>query len=132
MENITSAADLKKAIQLLEAEHDLKGQILKERFNSIYESLKPINLLKSTINEISSSPYLINNILGTTVALATGYFSKKAIIGSSGNILKKLFGTILQFGITNLIARNPADIKSLSQFIFHRIFHKKDVTPEEQ
>jgi len=39
MENITSAAGLKNAIQLLEAEQADKGQLLKAQFYLTYESL---------------------------------------------------------------------------------------------
>ena len=46
MQNITSTAGLKNAIQLLEAEQAVKGQLLKEQFYITYESLKPVNLLK--------------------------------------------------------------------------------------
>jgi len=48
--------------------------------------LKPVNLLKSTLKDITSSPYLIDNILGTTIDLATGYLSKKLVVRASGNI----------------------------------------------
>ena len=131
MQNITSAAGLKNAIQLLEAEQAVKGQLLKEQFYLTYESLKPVNLLKSTLNDIASSPYLIDNILGTAMGLATGYLSKKIFIGASGNIFRKLFGSILQFGVTNVVAQHPDTIKSFGQFIFQHIFRKKEMNSEK-
>jgi len=126
MENITSTAELKKAIQLLEIEQAINGQLLKEQFNLTFESLKPINMLKSTLKDVASSPYLIDNILGNAIGLATGYFSKKIFIGASGNIIRKLFGSILQFGITNVVSQHPDGIISLGQFIFQHIFRKKE------
>ena len=47
MQNITSAAELKDAIQLLEAEQSIKGQLLRELLFLTYEGLKPVNLLKN-------------------------------------------------------------------------------------
>jgi hypothetical protein len=125
MENITSTAGLKNAIQLLEVEQALNGQLLKEQFYFIYESFKPVNLLKSTLKDITSSPFLIDNILGTAMGLATGSLSKKMFIGASGNMFRKLIGSILQVGITNVVARHPDTIKSFGQFIFQHILRKK-------
>jgi hypothetical protein len=54
MQNITSIAELKNAIQLLEVKQADKGQLLKEQFFLTFESLKPANLLRSTVNDIAS------------------------------------------------------------------------------
>ena len=95
MQNITSVAELKNAIQLLEVEQNLKGKILKEQFYLVYENFKPVNLLTGTLKDIVKSPYLIDNILGTAMGLATGYLSNKTIVSTSGNLVRKLIGSIL-------------------------------------
>ena len=93
MEKITSATGLKNAILSLETDQAIQGQLLKEQFHFAYESIKPVNLIKSTLKDVASSPYLIDNILGTAIGLATGYLSKKIFIGSSGNLFRKLLGS---------------------------------------
>lgn len=125
MQNITTTAELKNAIQILEVEQAIKGQLMKEQFYFTYESLKTLNLIKSTLKEAVSSPLLIDNILGTVLGLATGYYSKKFLIGTSGNILRKLFGSIFQIGITKVVAQPTNTIKSFGQFIYQRFFLKK-------
>jgi hypothetical protein len=100
MEYITSTAGLKRAIELLEAEQAVTLQRLKEQSYSAYESLKPANLIRSTLNDIFSSSFLIESIIGTALGLAGGYFSKKWAVGSSVNKISKLFGLMLQLGIT--------------------------------
>lgn len=125
MENITSAADIKNAILFLEANREVKGQVLRAQFNNTFESFKPVNMLKSAVQEISSSPFLLTNIAGAAVGLATGYFSKRVVFGASKNILKRSLGIALQFGVTNLIARHPDDIASYAQSLLERLFHKK-------
>jgi hypothetical protein len=60
------------------------------------------------------------------MGLTTGYLSKKLVVGFSGNIIRKLLGSILQLGVTNVVAQHPDSLKSLGQFIFQRIFHKKE------
>ena len=126
MENITSAAALKNAIELLEYEQSIKVELLKDQFCDTFERLKPINLIKSTLYEVASSSHLVDSIIGTAVGLATGYVSKKIVIGASGNLLRKLFGSILQLGVTNVVTEHPASIKSVGHYIFQHLLHKKD------
>ena len=70
MQIITSTSDLKNAIQLLEVEQADKGQLLKEQFYLVYDSFQPARLINGTLSQIVSSPYLIDNILGTAIGLA--------------------------------------------------------------
>lgn len=106
MKTITSVEELKDAIQLLEFDRAIKEQVLKEQIAFAFESLKPANLIKSTMHEITSSPYLLENILGTAVGLVSGFISKKIATGRSGNLIRNILGTILQFGVTNTVARH--------------------------
>jgi len=85
---------------------------LGEIFGSTFYG-KPVNLLRSSIRDVASLPYLIDNIIGTAVGLATGYLSRKIVIGTSGNLIRKLFGFLLQLGVTNTVAQHPGSIKSM-------------------
>jgi hypothetical protein len=126
MERIYTVSDLKNAIQVLEVEQAAKGQHLKEQFYITYENLKPFKLLQSALKDVASSPYLIENILSTVMGLTSGYLSKRIVVGASGNVLRKFMGSLLQMGVTNAVVKHPDSIKSIGQFIFHSIFHKKD------
>jgi len=126
MKNISPFDRLKNSIQTLEAEQAIKEQLLREQFSITYESLKPINLIKSVLNDITSSPYLLDNILSTSVGLATGYVSKKVVVGSSGNVFRKLMGSVLQFGVTNIVSQHPDLIKAFGQYLIEHIFRKKE------
>jgi hypothetical protein len=125
METVTSIAGLKKSIQLLEAEQNIKGQLFKEQLFITYESLKPVNLLKYTLKEVSSSPYMIDDLSGTAMGLLSGFLSKKIVIGTSGNIIRKLIGSVLQFGVTNVVAHNSDLIKSFVQTLFQHFMQKR-------
>jgi hypothetical protein len=127
MNDITSLADIRNAIVLLETEQEVKGQLLRHQFQLTYEGLKPINLLKSAVQEIASTPLLTANLLGTTTGLALGFLTRKIIVGATGGIFRSIFGSVLQFGVTNLIARHPAKIKSISQFVKQSFFGRKIV-----
>jgi hypothetical protein len=125
MQHLSSSAVLKDTIQLLEAEQSFEKQMLKEQFYSTYERLKPVNLLRSTLQDFTSAPYLIDHILSTAVGLATGYLSKKIVIGTSGNIIRKFLGVLMQVGVTNTIAQHPDKVKSIGQFIYQHFISKK-------
>lgn len=111
MESITNSMELKHAIQLLEAEQAVKQEQLREQFYITYESLKPVNLLRRTINDISTSPDILDNIIGSTMGMASGYLSKKIFVGNSGNIFRKLLGALVQYGISTTVKKNSEGIR---------------------
>jgi hypothetical protein len=126
MQKVTTYAGLQDAIQLLKEEQTVKSQLLKEQLIVSYESLKPLNLFKSALKDISSSPGIGENLLGSAVGLASGYLSKKIFIGTSGNLLRKLIGSVLQYGVTNVVAKHPDAIKTFGQFIMEHLGRNKE------
>jgi hypothetical protein len=127
MQKITSAIELEGAIRSLEEIQADQGRVLKEQFFIVIESIKPVNIIKSTFKDVATSPKLMSEILSTTIGLAAGYVSNKTIVGSSGNLLRKLVGTVLQFGVTTLIIKNPDAVRSLGQTLLQRFLSKKEV-----
>jgi hypothetical protein len=132
MQNISSTARLKNAIQLLEVEQAVKRQLLNEQLSFTLESLKPLNLIRNAFRDVTSSPNMIENVLGTVIGLASGYASKRLFLGTSGNLIRKLLGSVLQFGVTNAVAQHPDAIKTLSQYIIQHLFHKKEIKSESR
>lgn len=130
MKPITTAEELKNAIRILEIDQTLKEQLLKEQFYLTYESLKPVNLIKSALNEVTTSPYLTDNILGATVGLISGYISKKIAVGRSGSTIRKILGSLLQFGVTNIVAQHTDKLKSVVESIFQNFLHKDEMNSE--
>jgi hypothetical protein len=131
MQNITSTTALRNAIQLLEVDQGIKGQLLKDQFYIVYESLKPVNFLKNTLHDISSSPLLVDNILSTSMGIASGFLTNRVFVGASGSLIRKLLGSVLQFGVTNVVAQHPETIKSLGEVIMQFILRKKGVNSEK-
>jgi hypothetical protein len=115
MQKINTAAALRDAIVQLEIEHAEEGKVLKQQFHLAYESIKPLNLLKSTFKEAAASQDLKDNIVNTSVGLAAGYLSKLLFVNVSHNPIRKLLGIALQFGITKLVATNPETVKSMGK-----------------
>lgn len=126
MEKLNSTAKLRNAIAELEMEQIVKKDLFKEQLLYTYDSLRPVNMLKNVLKDITSTPGLVDNVLGTTVGLASGYLSRKLFIGTKGGIMRNLIGSILQFGVTNLVAQHPDAIKSFGQSILKHILPDRE------
>jgi hypothetical protein len=111
MQKVHSESELKRAIAHLENKQDEERKALRRQFDITYESIKPVNLIKSTLKEAASSVEIRESFFVTAVGITTGYLSKKLFVGTSHSPLKKLIGAALLFGITNVIARHPEAVK---------------------
>lgn len=58
MQKITSVKGLKTAIRQLESDQHHQAGLLKDQFNITARSLSPMNLLRTTLKEILSSPLI--------------------------------------------------------------------------
>jgi hypothetical protein len=108
---INNAIQLKQAIALLQAQQEEKKFVLVEEFHKTYESLKPLNLIKSTFNKILETPDITNQVVDTSIGLGVGVLSKKLLVGKSTNIFKRFFGTIIELMVANAVAKNSDGIK---------------------
>ena|SRR5665648_206788 len=125
MQNITSVIEIKEAIRLLEERQAAEGQVLKEHFFVVVDSVKPLNLIKNTLHDVTTSPDLLSNMLSTTIGLAAGYLTNRTLVRSTGGVLKKLLGTVIQFGVTTAFIKNPETVKSLGHNFIQRLLSKK-------
>jgi hypothetical protein len=124
-DRITSVAALRSAIRVLEVEQHAKEIEMKDQFYITYESLKPVNIIRNTLRELFSTSHK-EDLSGTAVGAASGYLVKKLLIGTSGGLLRKLIGTALQIGMTNLASHKSDAIKSFGQSLLQRLFRRKD------
>ncbi len=131
MKKITNSIELKQEIANLELKQAEDQAALKAQFRLTYESLKPINLILNSLKDISSAPDLKGNLINSTLAITAGYFSKKFMVGSTLNPLKQIIGTVLQFGITNLISKNSNDIKTSIFKVLGQLLGKKKTIETE-
>ena len=130
MERITTQHELRAAILRLEVQQSNEGKALKEQFQTVYNSVKPANIIISTIKDLGESSIIKDGLLNTSVGFGTGYISKMLFQGVVKSPLKKLLGSVLMFGITNLVTKNPEGIKLMARKIF-KLFGSH-FTEEEQ
>lgn len=124
MKKIISVSELKESILLLELKQAGDWILLKEQFHATYKSLKPINILKSTINEAISAPNLKSNVINAGIGITTGFVAKKIFMGGSHNPLRKLLGIALEMLVANKVAKNADGIKTIGSIILKKILTK--------
>ena len=107
MHKISSSADLKKSIEELELRSKRQEAVLKEGLKStgqsIKQTLKPANLLKSGMETVRHTPNLKMLAVNTFIGLAAGYVTRRFIVGNSKNIFKRTLGVAVQAGITKMV-----------------------------
>ena len=135
MKNTNETDKLNEAIYLLEKKQNQELILLKEQFHVTYDSLKPINLIKSAFKEVTTSPIIKDNLLNNAIGLTTGYLSKKVLVGSTHNPFKNVFGTLLQFAIGNVVAKHSDKLVAtgssmLLKLLKNRHVAKKELEPE--
>ena len=122
----TAVESLKGSIRLLEIQQAEEGKILKEQFKATYESLKLVNLVKSSLKELTESVEIKNNLFESIVSIVTGYLTKKLMISSTSNPFKKILGALIQLGVTNLVAKNAESIRTYITELIDKFLHPKE------
>jgi hypothetical protein len=125
MNKISSAVELKAAIDLLGKKQHHEEQLLREEVKATIEQLKPMNLIRKQINEFINVPRANSDVLSTAVGMGAGYLSKKLTTGNSHNPVKKLLGVLLQVGVTSLVSKNSVAINVAAGLIGRMITRKK-------
>lgn len=95
MQKISTAAELKDAIRLLEDKKKAEQELLKEELTIVKEKLKPSNVVRNTFNQVFTGPNMIRTIMIASVGLTAGYITKKYFQGLTGRILRRLLGRVL-------------------------------------
>jgi hypothetical protein len=125
MERIHSSSDLKVAIDELETKRLQEGKELKRQFEITYESIKPVNLIKSTFKEVLGSTEIKGNVAKSAAGLAIGFLVNKLIVRGSSSPLRKILGTVLMLGVSNVVTKHADTISNLGKNLFNSLLRKK-------
>lgn len=123
--HIQNSADLKAAIIEMEEKQRREKLELVENFHVLTENLKPMNLIKSSIHKVTSTPGIAGTILKASLGLGAGMISKKLLIGHSTGILKTLAGNAVKLGVAGIIAKKSDNIKYAGLKLLTNMFGKR-------
>lgn len=96
MKPIDQRIVLLEHIFLVESKQADALEELKAQFRLTEESLKPINLVKSTLNDVPFSA-IGKGILNGIVGLSTGYIAQKTVFGIPLNPIQNILKSAFQF-----------------------------------
>jgi hypothetical protein len=126
MYRINSDKSLQEAIRNLEAQRILELEILKKHTEYTVSQLNPLTIVKekihdglSSIGTTVNSTSFKNSVLKTGIGLASGFLTKKLLVGSSAGILKRLLGTAVQAAVSGfMIKRLPEEEDTEREYKF--------------
>ncbi|HET8860061.1 hypothetical protein [Marivirga sp.] len=121
--------ELNHAIRELEEKRARELKALTTQFHSTFDSLKPINLIKSTVKEVTASSEIRKNLLGNAIGIGTGIITKKLLVGTSLNPTKNILGTVLQFATANFVTKHATGakttVRNILSYYWNRRKHSK-------
>lgn len=103
---ITNQEQLREAIAELELRRTAQSAEVHTEFWTVYENLKPVNLIKNTLKEAVRSPEITGGVVHAALGMATGMITRKLFVGSSSNPVRNVLGTLLMFGVRRMISQN--------------------------
>lgn len=112
MTDLKDMKSLDQRIGDLEKQIDGEKIAFREQFHELKESLKPGNIIKDAFKEVSQSEDLKSHIANFAITIAAGALSRKIMVGSSTNLIRKVLGSVVQFGVSSLVSRKADTIKN--------------------
>lgn len=116
---------LDEAILQVKAKKESELILLKEQFHATYESLRPVNLIKKAFSDVSASSTIKSSLIGNALGIGIGILSKKLIIGTTHNPLKKLIGIALEFAVAKVVSKNSQGIQSTGENLIQRFIRNR-------
>lgn len=127
MQAIRNDASLQQAILDLESKRSQEAAGLREQWDYTRKNLNPLTLLKDGVKDTLTSPNLGAGLLKGLLSLGAGFVTKKLVVGSSGGVVRKVFGTIAQTGATSLAFKGSDLVKEKAAPFLSRFLKKLKV-----
>jgi hypothetical protein len=125
MSVINTSDELKAAILTLKNARAEKAIALKEQISVVYESIKPINLIKNTFKQVTGSTEIKNNFFNAALSMGAGYIVKMLFQTLAKSPLTKIAGSVIQFGVSSAAMNNPEIINAAEEGIL-QLFRNKN------
>lgn len=132
MKKIANTADLREEILSLEIRLANDREALKNEFKAAYKRITLANLIRKTAKELAEAPDFKHNLLTAFMSLGAGILSRKLVIGSSRNPIKKVLGALVQAGVTKIVSANSDTLKSAGTFLVKKLLHRNHETVSEE
>jgi hypothetical protein len=108
-----NAKELRISIQQLELRQKSEMALIKEELETIIENLKPVNLVKNTLDDIIDSKEIQANVFDLSLGAVSGMLAKKIVVGDSDNSALNFTGNL----IGNFISQKTIQERKTIHFI---------------
>jgi hypothetical protein len=132
MKKPNATESLKESIRLLEIRQAEEAKEFKEQFKLTYESLKPSNIIKSTIRDLAHSVEVKNNLFDSVLSIISGFLAKRILSDSKSGFFTRIIRVLAHFGITNFVTNNSEDIRLYLANLIDRLFSPKEKVAETE
>jgi|SRR5688572_9724206 len=112
---------LNQNISLLEQKRNQDFMEFKQQLHNTGESLKPGNLIRGAVRDITSSPQLKSILIKAAVGLALGFVAKKLITRQQRTNKNEILGNALQYGISFLASNQNNLLKSAGIYVANHV-----------
>ncbi len=102
MLSIKNDTDLQAAILELENRKHTELAALHEQWDHTKQNLNPLSIIKDGALDLFRSPDVKSGALKGMLSLATGFLTRKLIVGNAGGVTGKIVGALAQTGATSL------------------------------
>ncbi|OXA85482.1 hypothetical protein [Flavobacterium hercynium] len=103
--NVFDVETLNERIRQTKAQQDLEWIAIKDEITELKVNLRPLNLIRNTVEEINETVGFKGNLAQSAVSIGIGYLTKKFVVGKSDSTVKNIFGSLLQLVVTNLVSK---------------------------
>jgi hypothetical protein len=128
----TAKEKLRDSINQLEIQQAREGEELKAQFKATYESLKLVNLVKSSLKEVTESVEIKNSLFESIISVVSGYVSRKLMVSKKSNPFAKIVALVVQMGVTKLVANNAEVIRMYVTELIEKFLHPKEEAPDAE
>jgi len=104
-ENIFTVDRLEQMILETKAQQKQDWIAIKDEVAEIKHNLKPLNLIRNTVEEINETVGIKSNLAQSAISIGIGYLAKRLVVGKSDSAFKNIFGSVVQLLITNLVSK---------------------------
>lgn len=110
-------SELESTITALELSYQNDGIALRQQFKVVLDGFTPMALIKDTLRQITHQGSIKSNLGQIIIGITAGYVSKWIIEGEQKNKFKKILGSVVMFGISNLVSNKLSNYRNNSESI---------------
>jgi len=111
--DITSKKQLQERIERLQQEQAREWPHLKTEANLLFESMKPVNIVKDMLLELTKVPEIKHNILNSAIGMGAGYVSKRVLFGAHPSKVLNILGSFMEMSVSGLVAKNTEGLSGV-------------------